>query len=357
MNKIKNKLNKLIKSARGGRRNRRRRNRRRRRFINVIKQTSFVPQSLGSGRTTINVEKIIEQGIAYPNVAVAFQIGTILNTSYEFLQFAGSYRYMKILKIAVVFEPNQILNSAQQRNIYVQMNWGNGETDNLQYEESSKIVPGYRTRKIVLKYLVPNIILRENERDVNLKSWLPAVDTTFTSIGGYLYFQCDEVFTLKCRIIVRVAFAGNRVRDPSSMKQMYEEIENKISFKKTNRVIDGFLGEELNKENFKKINYEGYLEKVKKKIDENKNLKVEEGENKIINENNINKINNINKNLINLNESSLEEQKENGESDSMELYNKINDLEEKIDKYLSIKEVNNKNKLIPKVESENKESN
>jgi len=330
--------------------------------MNVTRQNRFNPQSLGSGRTVINVEKIIEQAIPYANVAIAFQIGTILNTSYEFLQFAGSYRYMKIIKIAVVFEPNQILNSAQQRNVYVQMNWGNGETDNLQYEESSKIVPGYRTKRIVLKYLVPNIILRENERDVNLKSWLPAVDTTFTSIGGYLYFQCDDVFTLKCRIIVRVAFAGNRVRDPSSMKEMYDEIEKKISFKKKEKVIDGFLGEELDKTNFKKENYEEYIKKIKNKMQLNPNKDNEKmaSNNEInnINENNINKINNINKNSISLNESSLEERKEYGELDSMDLCNKINELEEKIDKYLTIKEENNKNKLnvIPKKEDEVKEN-
>jgi len=214
---------------------------------NINKQSNFrKPQCLGSGRTIINIERYI-QFQATSGTPTTFEIGTILTQSYEFLQIAGIYRYYKVLGVAVVFEPQQTSVNNSNRT-YVFMNWGNGETGNMQYEDSAKVVPEYRVRRITLRYVVPNITCYSDGRSVNPKSWQPANDTSFI-LSGDITIQTEGNIYVACRAIVKVAFAGNRVRDPSSMIKMYENLKDK--YKEVNKPIDGFklLNENKNIDN------------------------------------------------------------------------------------------------------------
>lgn len=179
-------------------------------------------QTLGSGRTSLRIEKEIEQSIA-PVSPVSWFLGTTLGASREFIQYASSYRYFKIKKIAVVFEPQ--CDISVQGKTYVMLNWGNGETDNLELEDSSKVVAAYRTRKIILKYLPPNINVQSDRGMYNPTAWLPAADTSFEYIRGDLTMQNTTTFTVRARLIIVVAFAGNRVVDAAKMQELADKMK------------------------------------------------------------------------------------------------------------------------------------
>lgn len=203
--------------------NRRRRGRKGKRsgFI-YLPQDNTEMQALGSGRTTIRIEKEIEQNIA-PVSPVSWFLGTTLNASREFIQVASCYRYFKIKKIAVVFEPQ--CDISVQGKTYVMLNWGNGETDNLELEDSSKVVSAYRTHKVILKYIPPNINVLNDRGMYNPKAWLPAADTSFEYIRGDLTMQNTTTFTVRARLIIVVAFAGNRVLDAAKLKVLTNKVE------------------------------------------------------------------------------------------------------------------------------------
>jgi hypothetical protein len=206
--------------------NRARRGRRRRRgnrggFI-YLPQDNTRMQTLGSGRTVLRIEKEIEQSIAPVSPATWF-LGTTLNASREFIQYASSYRYFKIKKVAVVFEPQ--CDIGVQGKTYVLLNWGNGETNNLELEDSSKVVAAYRTRKVILKYLPPNINVQSDRGMYNPTAWLPAADTSFEYVRGDLTMQNTTTFTVRARLIIVVAFTGNRVLDAAKMLETAEKLK------------------------------------------------------------------------------------------------------------------------------------
>lgn len=180
-------------------------------------------QTLGSGRTSLRIEKEIDQNIA-PVSPVTWFLGTTLNASREFIQYASSYRYFKIMKIAVVFEPQ--CDISIQGKTYVMLNWGNGETDNLELEDSSKVVSAYRTKKMILKYKPPNINVLSNRGMYNPRAWLPAADTTFEYIRGDLTMQNTTTFNVRARLIIVVAFAGNRVLDAAKLEVLTNKVKN-----------------------------------------------------------------------------------------------------------------------------------
>jgi hypothetical protein len=201
--------------------NKNKRRRRRRGFI-YLPQDNTKMQTLGSGRTSLRIEKELEQNIAPVSPATWF-LGTTLNASREFIQYASSYRYFKIMKVAVVFEPQ--CDISIQGKTYVMLNWGNGETNNLELEDSSKVVSAYRTRKIILKYKPPNINVQSPNGMYNPRAWLPAADTSFEYIRGDLTMQNTTTFTVRARLIIVVAFAGNRVLDAAKLEELTVKIK------------------------------------------------------------------------------------------------------------------------------------
>jgi hypothetical protein len=213
------KLNNLLSNLKSilSRDNNKNRRRRKRRGFIYLPQDNTKMQTLGSGRTNLRIEKEIEQNIA-PVSPVSWFLGTTLNASREFIQYASSYRYFKIKKIAVVFEPQ--CDISIQGKTYVMLHWGNGETNNLELEDSSKVVSAYRTRKIILKYMPPNINVQTNIGMYNPRAWLPAADTTFEYIRGDLTMQNTTTFTVRARLIIVVAFAGNRVLDAAKLEEL-----------------------------------------------------------------------------------------------------------------------------------------
>lgn len=221
----KNSLNGLLSSLRSILRdnNKNKRNKRGKRsgFI-YLPQDNTKMQTLGSGRTSLRIEKEIEQQIA-PVSPVSWFLGTTLGASREFIQFASSYRYFKIKKIAVVFEPQ--LDMSVQGKTYVMLNWGNGETDNLELEDSSKVIAAYRTNKVILKYMPPNINVQSDRGMYNPKAWLPAADTSFDYVRGDLTMQTTTTMTIRARLIIVVAFAGNRVMDATKVQELANKLK------------------------------------------------------------------------------------------------------------------------------------
>jgi len=235
----------------------RRRKRTKNMFRSITYATNYKPQTLGVGRTNLNIERFVTRTGAAEQIY--YKIGELLNGSFEFVQKMTQYRYFKIKGIAVVFEPNVSSNVAQR--IYVQMNWDGNETDNMNFEDSTKIVPAYRTRRIVLKFLPPNMTLNEDSWWVNYKSWLTrSIYNGQTTLPGNIIVKASQAdFEVSFRIILRIAFAGGVAITPSSALTAVEKFKN---------IVNNMKIEEINK-------YED-LKEFKKKLDEDKKATVEE---------------------------------------------------------------------------------
>jgi hypothetical protein len=210
--------------------------RRRNQFGIKTPQEEYGVQSLGNGRMSLNIEKLVDQQIVPASVAF-FQLGSILQNSTEFIQYAFGFRYFRIFRVAVIFDAQNEVSV--QGKTYVMMNWANTETDNLEYEDSSKIVSAYRTRKIKLKFLPPPTNVPTNRGFINIRAWLPAADSDFTYISSHILMQNTTPMTVRARIIIRVLFAGNRVQDPSSLVQRMQALIDNNKVKKKVIKYDG----------------------------------------------------------------------------------------------------------------------
>jgi len=204
-----------------------RRNRNSRIFQELNYQNSTKPQSLGVGRSELNIEKLVSE--ANLNTQKYIKIGEILTGSLEFVQKMTTYRYFKIVGLAVVFEPN--FNSSPER-VYLQVNWDGNETDNMQYEDSTKIVPQYRNRRMVFKFIPPNLTVIDNGGYFNYKSWIVrSIYNTNAELPGNIILKCSAGNNqVNCRIVLRVWFAGSVIQSLSKTIEIATSIDKNSGF-------------------------------------------------------------------------------------------------------------------------------
>jgi hypothetical protein len=195
-------------------------------------------QSLGVGQSIQNIEFKVNQ-LAQANTYYQYGIGQILVNSKEFVDKMTHYRYFKLEGLVVVFEPSYIGTGGEQ--IYVQMNWNSNEVENILNEDSTKIVPFYRTKRITLKYKIPNLNVRDEHGYLNMSHWLTRdIYNLNESIPGNLIFYSNTgaQYAILSRIIIRVAFRGSVNVESTALKkqlEMYQKIdENKTKMEMQN---------------------------------------------------------------------------------------------------------------------------
>lgn len=182
-------------------------------------------QSLGVGSAISNIEYNFNQ-IPVVNTQYGVNIGRILTGSTEFVDKMTHYRYFKILGLVVVFEPSYIGTGAEF--VRVQMNWNGDEADGMDTEDSTKIVPIYRTKKIILKYKIPNLMCQDDHGYLNYQAWLTReIYNLNQSLPGWIWFSASAGFqyALVCKIILRVGFRGSVSITSSALKEEIKKLE------------------------------------------------------------------------------------------------------------------------------------
>lgn len=196
---------------------------------NTTSQTRYGPQTLGSGRTTLNIERYVN-ATSVPEQATIL-IGQILTGEFEFVNKMTQYRYFKLMGIVIVFEPNSTGTGSQR--IFIQMNWDGNEADNMETEDSTKVVPTYRTRRVVLKFLPPNIMTTDGVGYINYKSW---VTRNIYNLNPYLpgsisYKASESGLPVSFKVVLRVKFAGSVSVTPSKMQECISYYESLKKYK------------------------------------------------------------------------------------------------------------------------------
>jgi hypothetical protein len=177
------------------------------------------------GSAISNIEYYFNQ-LAQANVQYGVRIGSILTGSKEFVDKMTHYRYFKMMGLVVVFEPSYI--GTGQEFTRVQLNWNENEADNMETEDSTKIIPFYRVRRITLKYKIPNLTVYDPRGYINYNSWLTReVYNLNENMPGMLWFNATTgaQYAVNCKIVIRVAFRGSVSVSASALKQEYEMIK------------------------------------------------------------------------------------------------------------------------------------
>jgi hypothetical protein len=109
------------------------------------------PQHYGPGQTVRNIEINL---VTYPSQYYKF--GDMLEASIEQRDMAVHYNYYKLLKLAVVFLPQQ--SSYVDTTFKFQVNWTQDtELNNINFEDNTKEVAKYRTRRQCFTFVPPDI--------------------------------------------------------------------------------------------------------------------------------------------------------------------------------------------------------
>lgn len=179
------------------------------------------PQTYGPGRTFRLLESYVE---AFQNSF--YNINSLLSASTEHATMKTLYNYMKIYNIALIAYPAMAQNSAGY--FTVQLNWNNSDDTNIPFEDNSKVIPVYRTRKYYYKYVPPNIPLLLGDTNspvvLNLRNYMRTSDSIV--IPGAFNFTSEQAFTARIRILMKVEYRGSKVPDSTGLKKLLTMVEN-----------------------------------------------------------------------------------------------------------------------------------
>jgi hypothetical protein len=181
-------------------------------------------QRYGPGSTTRVIESYIT---AFESSFV--RIGNLLNQSEEHTILSTLYNYYKLLNIAIVFSPvNQQVGMPP---FLMQMNWNQDEDiEKIQYEDNSKVVPSYRTRRYFYKFIPPNITFLVGEPNANppklsvvnmmeyIRTYIPA-----TYIPGRIIFDksvSTQTFTQSARVLIKIEYRGSKLPTSTTLKAL-----------------------------------------------------------------------------------------------------------------------------------------
>jgi len=223
-------LNTLIKLLHNGKTNNKNRNRKGNHIRRILSNADYATnygriQSLGVGSSIGNIEYYFNQQ-PQANQQYGVRIGQILTGSSEFVDKMTHFRYFKILGLVVVFEPSYIGNGGEY--VKVQMNYNENEADNMGTEDSTKIVPFYRIKRITLKYKMPDLQCLDPKFTINYTSWMTREIYNLNSdLPGLIWFSSTTgtPYAILCKIVLRVAFRGSVSVTPSSLNTELKILE------------------------------------------------------------------------------------------------------------------------------------
>lgn len=194
------------------------------------------PQHYGPGRTTRNIEINL---VTNPNQYYKF--GDMLESSIEQKDLSVHYNYYKVLKIAVVFLPQQ--SSYVDTTFKFQVSWTQeNEVYNINFEDNSKEVPCYRTRRMCYTFIPPDIPYLVGDTTSN------PVELTAINPYKYIktYYQPNKYFpgclavnenglnSMKVRVIFRIEYRGSKIPTATELNHVYNA---KLEIEKTSLTL------------------------------------------------------------------------------------------------------------------------
>lgn len=198
---------------------------------NNIYAYSTRPQRLGPGQLL----KIINTEIALPTGGTDIRLGTLMNTN-ELNTIRYDFRYMKIFNVGVGFEPqNSTEDTLNYRKVFFQLRWdGVSPQGSIEYDDDTKIVAGFRTRRKVFTFTPPDIVgrLTTSGNPINYYDFMPT-NIDILQLPGVIRFQNETGYSVQTRITFTILFRGSQTLPPSSKIELLKQLEEskKIEFK------------------------------------------------------------------------------------------------------------------------------
>jgi hypothetical protein len=246
-------------------------------------------QRYGPGSTT----RVIESYITASESSYV-RIGNLLNQSEEHSILSTLYNYYKVLNIAVVFAPVQ--QQVGMPPFLMQVNWNQDEDiEKIQYEDNSKIIPRYRTRRYFYKFVPPNITFLVGEPNANppklsivnmmeyIRTYIPA-----SYIPGRIIFDksiSTQTFAEFARVLIKIEYRGSKLPSSTTLKALATRFEtaqndkvNQIGIKlgKMNQLDECFKKLNVDDEKDEGSEYDGddeFIEDMKIQEKENETQK------------------------------------------------------------------------------------
>jgi hypothetical protein len=171
----------------------------------------------------------------------------MLGASIEQKDLTVHYNYYKVLKIGVIFLPQQA--SYVDTTFKFQVAWTqNTEINNITFEDNSKEVPQYRTKRMVFTFVPPDISYLVGDTTSS------PVELTVINPFKYIktYFKPSEYFpgglainenglnSMKVRIVFRIEDRGSRIPTALELNSVYNaklEMEKKYVNCKLGKVV------------------------------------------------------------------------------------------------------------------------
>jgi hypothetical protein len=193
---------------------------RRYRFRATAYNESLRPQTYGPGITRRNLEINFE---AFKDSFI--NLNSLFSGNTEHQTMLTLYNYMKLINIGLTFYPAQAQVSTGH--IAVQLNWNNQDNTNVQTEDNTKIVPIYRTKRYMFKYIPPNIPMLLGTTDspvvINLRNYMRTSDPIV--LPGVFNFEGDTAFTARVRVVIRMEYRGSKVPDSTGLTALAEKVK------------------------------------------------------------------------------------------------------------------------------------
>jgi hypothetical protein len=181
------------------------------------------PQHYGPGKTIRNIEVNL---VTYPSQYYKF--GDMLEASIEQKDMAVHYNYYKVLKIAVVFMPQQ--SSYVETTFKFQVNWTqDNELQNINFEDNSKEVAKYRTRRLCFTFIPPDInyLVGNTTSDpveltvINPYKYIKTNYHPSEYFPGCLAVNENVTNAMPIRVIFRIEYRGSKIPTASELSQIY----------------------------------------------------------------------------------------------------------------------------------------
>lgn len=189
------------------------------------------PQRMGPGQLV----KVINTEVALPGGGTDLRLGTLMNTN-ELNTIRYDFRFMKILNVGIIFEPqNTTEDTLSYRKVLIQVRWdGVSPQGSIEYDDDTKIVAGYRTRRKVFTYTPPNMVTRltTSGNPLNYQDFLPT-NIDILQLPGVIRVENQTAAAVQIRVAFNVLFRGSQTLPPSSKIEILKQLDEpkKTEFK------------------------------------------------------------------------------------------------------------------------------
>jgi hypothetical protein len=153
-------------------------------------------------------------GVLSDKTNVSFS--TAFTNSPEYSNILSDWLYYKLKSINIIFEPTN--THIDSRPLYLNVVFGKPSYDvpNIETDDQTKIVPGYRTRFMNYNYRVPKLFSSENDYPFQMYTNLDKVP-----VGSICLFSPSNTSVWRIRIEFNVTLKGSKTEADNRKGHLY----------------------------------------------------------------------------------------------------------------------------------------